>query len=197
MNAAEELISEVGASVPLDKVARLAGVSGSTLYRNFRDRDDLLDALSARYAARIEAIGQQMSQAADADETVRTLVQGMAEALLASPAAPAVLEAIRAGRARDGSAPRPGSQYEPMLQAVVQHAIAEGALHPSTTFHDLLSLAYAAGALPAHMVHHHHRERLIAAGLAGLRPRSSLDQEIAATALTRPAPAAPQADVHD
>ncbi|MDK1477044.1 helix-turn-helix domain-containing protein [Streptomyces sp. 549] len=40
--AARELLAEHGAEVPLDEVARRAGVGNATLYRHFADRDSLV-----------------------------------------------------------------------------------------------------------------------------------------------------------
>jgi AcrR family transcriptional regulator len=40
--AARELIVEHGTELPLDEVARRAGVGNATLYRNFKDRGELL-----------------------------------------------------------------------------------------------------------------------------------------------------------
>ena len=42
VTAAREAIVELGHDVPLDEVARRAGVGNATLYRHFTDRTDLL-----------------------------------------------------------------------------------------------------------------------------------------------------------
>ncbi|MEU8765101.1 helix-turn-helix domain-containing protein, partial [Streptomyces sp. NPDC048659] len=42
VTAAREMFVEFGAQVPLDEVARRAGVGNATLYRNFPERADLV-----------------------------------------------------------------------------------------------------------------------------------------------------------
>jgi AcrR family transcriptional regulator len=51
--AARELLDEAGADVPLDDVARRAGVGNATLYRHFPTRGDLLVAV---YADEVERL---------------------------------------------------------------------------------------------------------------------------------------------
>lgn len=42
VDAARELLVEHGPVLPLDEVARRAGVGNATLYRNFKDRGELM-----------------------------------------------------------------------------------------------------------------------------------------------------------
>ncbi|GAA0909560.1 hypothetical protein GCM10009557_84130 [Virgisporangium ochraceum] len=51
--AARELFSERGPDIPLDEVARRAGVGNATLYRHFPTRGDLIVAV---YADEVEAL---------------------------------------------------------------------------------------------------------------------------------------------
>jgi AcrR family transcriptional regulator len=57
LTAARELLDEVGADVPLDEVARRAGVGNATLYRHFPTRGDLLVAVYADEVERLVEIG--------------------------------------------------------------------------------------------------------------------------------------------
>ncbi|MBL7498418.1 helix-turn-helix transcriptional regulator [Frankia sp. CNm7] len=54
--AARTLFDERGADVPLDEVARRAGVGNATLYRNFPSRGDLLVAV---YSEEVDALCEQ------------------------------------------------------------------------------------------------------------------------------------------
>ncbi|NJP99827.1 TetR/AcrR family transcriptional regulator [Streptomyces zingiberis] len=51
--AARELFVEHGAEIPLDEVARRAGVGNATLYRHFSDRDDLIRRVTLHVTERI------------------------------------------------------------------------------------------------------------------------------------------------
>jgi AcrR family transcriptional regulator len=55
--AARELLDDAGAEVPLDEVARRAGVGNATLYRHFPTRGDLLVAVYADEVERLVRLG--------------------------------------------------------------------------------------------------------------------------------------------
>ncbi|WP_461025619.1 TetR/AcrR family transcriptional regulator [Streptomyces sparsus] len=79
--AARELLVEQGPDVPLDEVARRAGVGNATLYRHFTDRDALVRgvvlAVTESIAARARAA---LAEETDAFEALRRFVSGaMAE----------------------------------------------------------------------------------------------------------------------
>lgn len=78
--AAREAFVEHGAEVPLDEVARRAGVGNATLYRHFADRADLVRevvlSVMARIAERTEAA---VAQEPDAFEALRRFVFESAE----------------------------------------------------------------------------------------------------------------------
>jgi AcrR family transcriptional regulator len=65
--AARELFDEAGPDVPLDEVARRAGVGNATLYRNFPTRGDLLVAAYADEVAQLCARGDAETTADPAD----------------------------------------------------------------------------------------------------------------------------------
>ncbi|MDJ0342341.1 helix-turn-helix domain-containing protein [Streptomyces sp. H10-C2] len=78
--AAREAFVEHGAEVPLDEVARRAGVGNATLYRNFADRAELVRevvlSVMARIAERTEAL---VAEEPDAFEALRRFVFESAE----------------------------------------------------------------------------------------------------------------------
>lgn len=66
LDAAIELILEVGAEPPLDAIARRADVGVGTLYRHFPDRENLLDAVAQHTLARsIEAAETALASTLD------------------------------------------------------------------------------------------------------------------------------------
>ena len=58
MTAAVELFAERGVDVPLDEVARRAGVSIGTLYNHFPNRGALLDAVLPDWAAEVDRLAE-------------------------------------------------------------------------------------------------------------------------------------------
>jgi AcrR family transcriptional regulator len=73
--AAENLIRETGPGVSLEAIARRAGVTKPTLYREVGDRDALVNALAERLAAQMaEAASELVAQAATPQEGLRNLV---------------------------------------------------------------------------------------------------------------------------
>jgi AcrR family transcriptional regulator len=60
MRAAREAFAESGTGVPLEEIAKRAGVGVATLYRRFPSKDDLLRAVVEwRYAEQVESVIQQ------------------------------------------------------------------------------------------------------------------------------------------
>ncbi|MFH8609387.1 TetR/AcrR family transcriptional regulator [Streptomyces sp. NPDC018029] len=66
--AAREMFVEHGADVPLDEVARRAGVGNATVYRNFADRAELVREVVRTVTDRVAALAEQGIATADADE---------------------------------------------------------------------------------------------------------------------------------
>ena len=56
MTAAAELFAERGVDVPLDEIARRAGVSIGTLYNHFPNRGALLDAVLPDWGAEVDRL---------------------------------------------------------------------------------------------------------------------------------------------
>lgn len=72
LDAAIELILEIGSEPPLDAIARRADVGIGTLYRHFPDRADVLDAIAQRTLARsIEAAEAALSGGPDGYDALR------------------------------------------------------------------------------------------------------------------------------
>lgn len=65
LDAALRLFAEQGIDVPLDRIARAAGVSIGTLYNNFADRGALLDAVLPERLAELERLAEESARATD------------------------------------------------------------------------------------------------------------------------------------
>ncbi|MEU5955076.1 helix-turn-helix domain-containing protein [Streptomyces sp. NPDC047525] len=68
--AAREMFVEFGPDVPLDEVARRAGVGNATVYRHFADRSELVHQVVLLVTDRVSAHAEEAIAAADADQGV-------------------------------------------------------------------------------------------------------------------------------
>ncbi|MFK4066019.1 TetR/AcrR family transcriptional regulator [Streptomyces sp. NPDC029674] len=67
--AAREMFVEYGADVPLDEVARRAGVGNATVYRNFAERADLVREVVSTVTHRVADLAEQGIAATDTGES--------------------------------------------------------------------------------------------------------------------------------
>jgi AcrR family transcriptional regulator len=77
LKAASEVFTERGLDVSLDEVARHAGVGVGTVYRRFRTKEDLVEAL---FLDRIEEVAALAEEAAEASDPWSALVSFMEQA---------------------------------------------------------------------------------------------------------------------
>lgn len=80
--AAQELFAEQGINVPLDEIAKRAGVGNATLYRRFPTRGDLVEAVFHEDLAAVMASGERARLEDDAWGALATYLEGVC-ALLA------------------------------------------------------------------------------------------------------------------
>ncbi|MEV6169392.1 TetR/AcrR family transcriptional regulator [Streptomyces sp. NPDC051954] len=78
--AAREMFVEFGPDVPLDEIARRAGVGNATVYRNFPDRDALVREVVCSVMDRTaEAAHQALAETGDAFEALERFVHAAAD----------------------------------------------------------------------------------------------------------------------
>jgi AcrR family transcriptional regulator len=78
--AARELLVDYGTEVPLDEIARRAGVGNATVYRHFADRGELMLQVTLSVLERTIALAETAgAEEADAFEALRRFVMGAAE----------------------------------------------------------------------------------------------------------------------
>jgi len=141
VEAARTLFARHGLEVPLDHVAAAAGVSRATLYRNFSDRDDLVEVL---YAEEVEHVQERARELAGSPGGVLVLLAEVFEAQLSSRAlAPLLAGATRLTRLRLGE--RTAEAFAPL----VADGVREGALRPDVGVADVLISLLMAGAVLA------------------------------------------------
>lgn len=129
--AAREVFASDGFDVPLDAIARRAGVGRATLYRNFPDRFALGAAIFEDNLLALEALARQQR---DRPDTFMTLLRAMVEqqteahalvsALLRAPSAPDLQGLER--------------RVKRLLTVPLRHARAAGAVRHDLTLGDVL-----------------------------------------------------------
>ncbi|MFG2194462.1 TetR/AcrR family transcriptional regulator [Streptomyces sp. NPDC048639] len=80
ISAAREMFVEQGADVPMDEVARRAGIGNATLYRHFPDRHELIHRVSLHVMERIiDRAEAALTEESDAFEALRRFVHAAAD----------------------------------------------------------------------------------------------------------------------
>ncbi len=108
LEAARELVVEKGAGVPLEDVAKRAGVGIATLYRRFPDRDSLLRAVVVDALTRTQQAAERAAEIEEPFDALATYLRAALE-LRVSAVMPQVLDVLdlddaEVAAARDGSA---------------------------------------------------------------------------------------------
>src|SRR4051794_17238887 len=141
LEAARALFSERGLEVPMEEIARAAGVGVGTLYRRFPARGDLVDAL---FEERIEAHARAAEEALADSDAWSGFVRFLREAI-AHAAHDRGFKQVLAGDSRGAermAAAR--ARVRPAVEALVERAQAAGSLRPDLTFEDVSTLLLAA-----------------------------------------------------
>lgn len=163
--AARDAFAHAGGGASMAEIARRAGVGMATLYRNFPQRRDLLEAL---YVGEVDAV-------CDAARTVHGETSGAAFEAWVSRflaffeskhdiAIELLDEADPDDPIFDGSRTRVLAAGRPLLAA----AQAGGDIRPDLTLEQILDLVIAVGRIRGERSH---REPIIAAALSGIRNR--------------------------
>ena len=134
VEAAIESFNELGWDVPLDTVARRAGVGNATLYRHFPTRDDLHEAAFAEIHERIGAV---LERYADVDDGRPALQALIVEIFAAAPVGPAMGTPVKE---RLDSSPSLRSLVEKIsevLDRILRLAQSQGSIRADIDLEDL------------------------------------------------------------
>ncbi|ANS65861.1 TetR/AcrR family transcriptional regulator [Streptomyces lincolnensis] len=133
--AAREMFTEFGPDVPLDEIARRAGVGNATVYRNFPDRDALVREVVCSVMDRTtEAAERALAETGDAFEALERFVHTAADERIS-----ALCPMVQSTFDRDHPdlvAARVRS--EELVVALMDRAKAAGQLRPDVDSGDLL-----------------------------------------------------------
>jgi AcrR family transcriptional regulator len=133
--AAREMFTEFGPDVPLDEIARRAGVGNATVYRNFPDRDALVREVVCSVMDRTtEAAERALAETGDAFEALERFVHTAADERI-SALCPMVQSTFDKDHP-DLVAARVRS--EELVVALMDRAKAAGQLRPDVDSGDLL-----------------------------------------------------------
>ncbi|MFF4502686.1 TetR/AcrR family transcriptional regulator [Streptomyces sp. NPDC001401] len=133
--AAREMFTEFGPDVPLDEIARRAGVGNATVYRNFPDRDALVREVVCSVMDRMsEAAEHALAQNGDAFEALEHFVHSAADERI-SALCPMVQSTFDQNHP-DLEAAR--ERVEQIVEDVMDRAKAAGQLRPDVAVGDLM-----------------------------------------------------------
>ncbi|AWW39091.1 MULTISPECIES: TetR/AcrR family transcriptional regulator [Streptomyces] len=146
VTAAREMFVELGPDVPLDEIARRAGVGNATVYRNFPDRDALVREVVCSVMDRTaRAAEDALAETGDAFEALERFVHTAADERI-SALCPMFagtfdehhpdLEAVR-------------TRVERLVQEIMDRAKAAGQLRSDVGFGDLMLVAAQLSRPPA------------------------------------------------
>jgi AcrR family transcriptional regulator len=139
LEAASEVFTERGLGVSLDEIARHAGVGIGTVYRRFRTKEELVEAL---FVERVESIAVLAEQAAEAPDPWSGLVrfmEQMAEILAGNLGLRQML--MLAGYGHD-IATYARRRNAPLVAALVERAQAAGQVRPDLSVTDIPILVF-------------------------------------------------------
>ncbi|MEU7004238.1 helix-turn-helix domain-containing protein [Nonomuraea sp. NPDC046570] len=161
ISAARELFDERGTDVPLDDVARRAGVGNATLYRNFPTRGDLLVAVYAEEVAELCERGQALLHEPSAADALFDWLDSFVVHV-------ATKRALAMAATEGGRADLFGRWHASMNAAasgLLLRARQEGAVRADLDAADLLALAGAAAMAAADPGHAQRLLRVLRHGL--------------------------------
>ena len=168
--AAEELFAEVGLSVPIDDVARRAGVGVGTLYRHFPTKEALFEAI---VVARIERLVETAEESAHADDCGEALFVFLREFAVQAAAKRDLIDGLE--RAGYDFKSRCSVSVDKMLQSVdilLRRAIASDAVRADVGAKEVIGLvagaSHAGGPSGTDGVM---LQRMVEIVIDGLRPR--------------------------
>jgi AcrR family transcriptional regulator len=140
VSAATELFRERGLDVPLDEVARVAGVSIGTLYNHFPNRGALLDAVLPQRLAELDRLANDSLADPDPWRGFTRFLDGM---FVMQSRDRAINEALARSPIGDVDVAAECGRAGGLLQRVVAHARESGVLRADFDADDLATLVAA------------------------------------------------------
>jgi AcrR family transcriptional regulator len=133
--AAREVFAERGVDVPLEEIARRAGVSIGTLYNRFPARSDLIEAVFTDRLEKLAALARQALAAADPWDGFAAYLTGIGELQAADRGFNEV--AARDALARSPAAQQLVAEAQAAVSQIMSQAQRAGELRGDVTIDDL------------------------------------------------------------
>jgi AcrR family transcriptional regulator len=139
LEAATEVFNERGLDVSLDEIARHAGVGVGTVYRRFRNKEELVEALFMSRLDQVAAIADQAFEAPDPWSGLVSFMERMAEIMAGDLGLRQILMFATYGRdlvtvARERNAP--------LVERLVERAQAAGQLRSDLRQTDIVFIVF-------------------------------------------------------
>jgi AcrR family transcriptional regulator len=159
--AAEEAFAADGLAVPLDDIARLAGVGAGTVYRHFPSKEALFQAVVLE---RIEQFAEEARKLATAEDPGAAFVDYFVRVIKQASLNRAICDALAesSGHAFKAGA---GSEFREALAELLTRAQAAGAVRPDIDGDDLRALIVGCLAVERYAPGSRHLVRVVVDGL--------------------------------
>ena len=169
LKAASEVFNERGLEVSLDEIARYAGVGVGTVYRRFRTKEELIEALFVDRIDSVAAIAEEALRATDPWSGLVSFMEQMAEMMAGDLGLRQMLMFATYGQDRVAYARQ---RNAPLVQRLVERAQAAGQLRTDLRQTDIPFIVFLL-AEATHLAHGASPEiwrRYLTLILDGLRP---------------------------
>lgn len=143
LREARTLFAERGIDAPLDELAARAGVGAGTVYRHFPNRDALVREIYDTAVAELHDFAPEILGAETGWRSVELYLERLGNWVATSPYLPAVMRRV----AELDPSHRPGIEFEPLVDGMIERAQSEGALRADVTAADLGILVDMLGSL--------------------------------------------------
>jgi AcrR family transcriptional regulator len=165
--AADAAFADEGLGVPVDEIARRAGVGAGTLYRHFPTKEALFEAVLVAHMDRLTRYGQELANSDRPDEALFEFVSR-----LASEAASKrnLIDALSgAGIDIKAASSECKAAFEEAFQVLLSRAQSAGLVRNDVQTADLMGLVMGACALSANERSDCSQARMLAIVYAGLK----------------------------
>lgn len=165
--AAGQAFAEEGLGVPVDEIARRAGVGAGTLYRHFPTKEALFEAVVVEHMQQLAADARD---ALEGDEPGPALFEFMGRLAAAAGTKRNLIDAlVGAGVDIKAAAAGPKAELEAAFARLLERAQQAGQVRPDVTIADLFGLVMGACAVAGDGVDCS-QSRMLSVVCAGLRP---------------------------
>jgi AcrR family transcriptional regulator len=166
--AAEEAFAKEGLGVPVDEIARRAGVGAGTLYRHFPTKEALFEAVLVDHMERLAEAARALVESDEPGPALFTLIGRLA----AEGSSKRNLIDALSGAGVDLHESEQKAEFERAVAELLERAQSAGQVRPDVTVKDLFGLVMGACALAPMEDDGYSPSRMLAVVCDGLRTGS-------------------------